>query len=59
MYELIQFDQEFLNIFCRLDVNMQDLESALTFIFTREIVIKKSLHKEHLERFVNLLVQVI
>ena len=37
---------------------MQDLESALTFIFTREIVIKKILHKENLERFVGLLVQV-
>jgi hypothetical protein len=38
---------------------MRDLESALSFIFTREIVIKKILHKENLERFVGLLVQVI
>ena len=38
---------------------MQDLESSLTFIFTREIVIKKVLHKENLERFVGLLVEVL
>ena len=43
----------------RYDIHMRDLESALSFIFTREIVIKKILHKENLERFVGLLVQVI
>ena len=42
----------------RFNVHMRDLESALTFIFTREIVIKKILHKENLERFVDLLVKV-
>ncbi|CAB4028752.1 sulfhydryl oxidase 1-like [Paramuricea clavata] len=41
----------------RYDIHMRDLESALSFIFTREIVIKKILHKENLERFVGLLVQ--
>ena len=40
---------------------MQDLESALSFMFRREIVIKKIIRKarlEALEEFVDLLVQV-
>ena len=40
---------------------MQDLESALSFMFRREIVIKKIIRKAHLEAledFVDLLVQV-